>query len=137
MPVDTDRAVAALILNRRGEALLVRRGKEETWPGYWVLPGGSVKEGENSEQALVRETMEEVGLQFKPLRHLKTGRTPSRKVIEYWLGNAEGVICLAPGEVDAWEWIGQDRLVDRDDLLPAMRRELHEMIDMGIFPVEV
>lgn len=53
--------VGAVIFNEDREVLLVqRRGSPEA--GYWTIPGGSVDFGETCEDAIRRETFEEVGL---------------------------------------------------------------------------
>lgn len=54
---------AQVVLLRGDEILLARhvRGDHE----YWVLPGGAIETGETPEQAAVRETLEETGLQIR------------------------------------------------------------------------
>jgi 8-oxo-dGTP diphosphatase len=69
MPVPIDgwyqgmtKIVCAAFL-RGKEMLLVRRGSHRKWyPDHWDLVGGHVDKGEDVEQALVRECVEEVGL---------------------------------------------------------------------------
>lgn len=53
-------AVAAFIVNDRGELLVCRRAKEPAW-GTLDLPGGFVDPDEALEQALQRELTEELG----------------------------------------------------------------------------
>lgn len=43
----------------------IKRGKPNVYPGYWDIPGGMVEEGELPEDALIRETKEEVNLNVK------------------------------------------------------------------------
>jgi len=50
---------AALILTRRASGL-------ENHAGQWALPGGRLEQGENPEQAALRELEEEVGLGLDP-----------------------------------------------------------------------
>ena len=51
--------VGALIFNGAGEVLMIRTHK---WSNLWGIPGGKVKWGEPSEEALRREIKEETGL---------------------------------------------------------------------------
>lgn len=48
--------VNIVLKNRQGEYLLVHNGTK------WSLPGGGIKKGETSKQAIIRETREETGL---------------------------------------------------------------------------
>jgi nucleoside triphosphatase len=59
--------VGALIVNGKGEILLVRSFK---WGTKYTVPGGHIELGERSETAVKREVKEEVGLEAKPVRML-------------------------------------------------------------------
>ena len=50
-------AAGGLVVNRRGEFLMILRG------GMWDLPKGHVEEGEQAPQTALRETAEETGVQ--------------------------------------------------------------------------
>ncbi|HEY1171910.1 MAG TPA: NUDIX domain-containing protein [Verrucomicrobiae bacterium] len=56
MPIAT---VGALIFNDAGKVLMVRTHK---WSDLWGIPGGKIKWGETSEEALRRELLEETNL---------------------------------------------------------------------------
>jgi 8-oxo-dGTP diphosphatase len=58
--------VGAVVRNRNGEVLLVRRGRPPRL-GEWSIPGGKVEWGESVENALVREVREETGLTIEVL----------------------------------------------------------------------
>lgn len=62
-------STAAFILNNKGELLLARRG-EEPAKDTLDLPGGFVDNGETAEQGMIREIMEETGLDIKEVRYL-------------------------------------------------------------------
>jgi nucleoside triphosphatase len=59
--------VGALIVNDKGEILLVRSYK---WGRKYIVPGGHIELGERSEAAIKREVKEEVGLEVEPVRLL-------------------------------------------------------------------
>ncbi len=58
---------AGAIVFRDGAVLLVKRGQEPN-RGRWSIPGGSLEVGETVEQAAARETLEETGVEVRPLR---------------------------------------------------------------------
>jgi phosphoglycolate phosphatase len=57
--------VGALIFNSAGQVLMVRTHK---WSDLWGIPGGKVKWGEPSEDALRREVLEETNLEILDIR---------------------------------------------------------------------
>lgn len=55
--------VLAVVGDRQGRYLITQRSQEKHWaPGSWEVTGGGVLAGETSQQAVVREVREEVGL---------------------------------------------------------------------------
>jgi len=57
--------VGALVFNAAGQVLLVQTQK---WSNLWGIPGGKIKYGETSPEALRREVREETGLEIDDLR---------------------------------------------------------------------
>jgi len=55
------KGVSAIVLNKKGEVLLVQRHDLRTW----VFPGGHINEGEKPQQAIRREVKEETGVEIK------------------------------------------------------------------------
>ncbi len=39
---------------------------EIPWPGFWDLPGGAREPGESPSECVIRETWEELGLEYAP-----------------------------------------------------------------------
>jgi ADP-ribose pyrophosphatase YjhB (NUDIX family) len=67
--LNTGAAVGAIITDRQGRILLIRRAKDPS-KGKLGLPGGFLDLGETAEQAIVREVKEEVGLDITSLKFL-------------------------------------------------------------------
>ena len=61
MDVTRTRCAGGIVRDDRGRLLLVRRGHAPD-EGRWSLPGGRVEDGETSQDAAVREVLEETGL---------------------------------------------------------------------------
>jgi ADP-ribose pyrophosphatase YjhB (NUDIX family) len=53
--------VGAVVVDRAGRVLLVRRGRPPS-VGSWTLPGGRIEPGETPEAAVLREVLEETGV---------------------------------------------------------------------------
>lgn len=57
------RVCTAIVVERRGRVLLLRRGPACSWPGTWCFPGGRLEPGETLAACCARELREEAGLQ--------------------------------------------------------------------------
>ncbi len=56
--------VAVALLNRDGKVLIARRAPGRPLAGLWEFPGGKVEAGEEPETALIREILEELGIEI-------------------------------------------------------------------------
>jgi 8-oxo-dGTP diphosphatase len=74
--------VGALVYDRRGRLLLIRRG-QEPGKGLWSLPGGRVEPGETDHDAVVREVAEETGLRVRPGRLVGRVARPGPSGVRY------------------------------------------------------
>ena len=54
--------VRVAVTDEHGRVLLVRHHYEDENKSIWMLPGGSIEEGETSRDAAIREVLEETGL---------------------------------------------------------------------------
>jgi 8-oxo-dGTP diphosphatase len=112
-------SVYALIRNRRGRLLFVRRAAAaSTNAGKWDLPGGKVEAGEALEDALQREIREEVGLttRFTDLRGSVAFAIKRVRVaaLIFDAVSRSSKVRLSP-EHDAFAWV-RPREVSRLDL---------------------
>ncbi|USJ01739.1 Nudix family hydrolase [Xanthomonas prunicola] len=112
--------VAGVITDPRGRILLTRRTETRDMPGLWEFPGGKREPGETSEQALVRELNEELGIeaqvgdwvmdvpQLYPDKRLRL----EVRHITAWKGSPRG------REGQAMTWVAADKLT-RYSMPPA------------------
>ena len=54
--------VAVALVDVDGRILISQRPKNKSMSGLWEFPGGKIEDGENPEQALIRELKEELGI---------------------------------------------------------------------------
>ena len=60
-------SVLGVVRRSDGKFLITQRVLTKEWAaGWWEIPGGAVKAGESSLEAVIREVKEEVGLNVKP-----------------------------------------------------------------------
>jgi putative (di)nucleoside polyphosphate hydrolase len=142
--------VAAILRNAAGEILIGERADRS---GAWQFPQGGVDEGENLEQALARELMEEISLSPSAYRIVST-RGPY-----FYLFGGEKVVKGFHGKEQHYflaEFTGSDRDIDvetehpefRDtrwvkpekfdiDCLPKMKREVYRAVWRDFFSLEL
>lgn len=65
-------AVGPFILNDRDELLLFTSPK---WKNEWIVPGGHVEPGETLENAVIRETKEEIGVDIEIIEQFNIGQS--------------------------------------------------------------
>lgn len=64
--------VAAIIFNKeRDEIFITKRHKDAHKGGFWELPGGKVEVNETTEEAIIRELFEEIGIEVLQLTHFQ------------------------------------------------------------------
>ncbi|SDK93926.1 (deoxy)nucleoside triphosphate pyrophosphohydrolase [Streptomyces indicus] len=114
--------VVGAALWHEGRMLAARRSAPPELAGRWELPGGKVEEGERPEEALVRELREELGIEAEAVERIP-GEWPLGRpgyVLQVWsakllrgepapLEDHDALRWLGPGELDAVDWLDQDR----------------------------
>lgn len=112
----------AWIRNAEGLYLLSKRSDDRpTYPGLWETVGGSALQGEDSLQAALRETREEIGLRLQPQLGQKVysiqGRIIEGKkypdILEAWLFPYDGPVNLQEAschEVSEVAWMSPEEI---------------------------
>jgi 8-oxo-dGTP diphosphatase len=108
---DPKPGISAAIIVDQNRVLMVRRRVKEGALS-WQFPAGGIEAGESPEDAAVRETLEETGLEVKAIRllgqrvHPKTGRQMSYTAAEVVAGEARVADEEELAEV-AWVTLGE------------------------------
>lgn len=93
--------MGAIVVDDDGRLLLVRRANPPA-QGLWSIPGGRVEPGESSEDAVLRELLEETGLRGTVLREVGTVRRAAPAggvyVIRDFLVSLDGDSTPRPGD---------------------------------------
>lgn len=114
------KVAAGILIDAAGRVLIAERLCDGPFNGLWEFPGGKIRAGETSREALVRELAEEIGVEIKnsQLFMSLSHEYPDRCVeidfflIEEWHGDAHGQ------EGQRLRWVDSMQL-DANELLPA------------------
>jgi 8-oxo-dGTP diphosphatase len=99
-------AIVAVITNG-DKILLIERAPTVRGAGYWAPVSGKVEPGESQEVAVIRESMEEVGLTVRPVRKVWENITTSGTYqLHWWLAEyVGGELVLDKREVSDARWV--------------------------------
>lgn len=110
-PLSPYQAAYGLLTNSQGKFLLVKRSVDDTFPGMWEFPGGSVEKGESLLEATKREVEEETGVTVRVGEELVredgtsgNGRHVTRYAFLCHMLEPDQQIVLNP-EHDAYQWV--------------------------------
>ncbi|GAA2094987.1 NUDIX hydrolase [Actinomadura alba] len=105
--------VGAVVVDDEGRLLVVRRGRPPG-QGLWSLPGGRVEPGEADADAVVREVLEETGLDVTVGRLIGAVTRPGPGGVTYDIRDYAAVMAgggLRPGDdADEVRWVTPDAL---------------------------
>ncbi|OGQ78350.1 MAG: DNA mismatch repair protein MutT [Deltaproteobacteria bacterium RIFCSPLOWO2_12_FULL_60_19] len=99
-------AIVAVIMDG-DRILLVERGADVPFTGYWGPLSGKIEPGESQKAAVVRESMEEVGLTVRPVRKVwENVSTGGIYRLHWWLAEyVAGELALDAREASAARWL--------------------------------
>ncbi|MEK9805790.1 MAG: NUDIX domain-containing protein [Euryarchaeota archaeon] len=112
------RSVHLLIFNKQGSVLLQKRSMEkDTFPGTWDSSvSGHVDSGENYDEALIRESLEELGVKFElvPERIFKVDACKETDNEFSWVyrHSFEGPFSPNVDEISEIKWFSKETLDD-------------------------
>lgn len=109
---DTVHVAVGVIENTQGEFLISRRAAHQHQGDRWEFPGGKVEEGENAQQALARELLEEINIEVvhaAPMTVIEHAYPDKRVRLDVWhvtvfKGQADG------REGQEWRWVPRHQL---------------------------
>ena len=126
---------ASAIIKKENAVLLMRREREGRV--YYVLPGGTVEDGETPEAACVREVLEETGLAVESIVPIASEVENGRIIQTFRILSFRGTAMLGGPERErngasnryVLEWVDAARL-DRIELFPVSARRLLRALDL-------
>ena len=125
--------VAVALIDADGRVLLCRRPAGKAMAGLWEFPGGKVEPGETPEAALIRELVEEIGIDVSenclaPFTFASHAYDDFHLLMPLYVCRVwDGIV--RPREGQAVKWVRPQRLADyamppADAPLAAMLRDL-------------
>ena len=93
-------------------------------------PGGHIEDRESAEEAAIRETIEEFGIEPKNLKSIGVGKEENGNLPEIFIAmDFEGSPRCADGEMSDPRWSSLESLLSKkDSLMPAFRRSLSALM---------
>lgn len=140
--------VAAVVVNHNKEILICKRNVPVE---HWQFPQGGVDEGENEEQAVLRELQEELGSpKFSLLYKSKSlyryewpgkdkdddgegtvGQEQRYFLVLYW-GTDSEIVLEKGGRLTAFKWVKQEEVID--SIFPA-RKLIYSAVLQEFLPI--
>lgn len=117
------RSASIILYDNQGYVLILHRSSSLDWaPNTWGLPGGSVEEGEQTQEAAIRECIEET--KIKPtkvslLKRLYLDET----ILDVFTGFANNQKPQLNWEHRSFDWISQNE-IDNYDFAPNVKEIL-------------
>jgi 8-oxo-dGTP diphosphatase len=119
------------VVTKKSDVLIILRGANVPYAGYWAPPSGKIEHGEPQAEALVREVREEIGLTVKPIRKVWENFSPNGSHrLHWWLAEWQaGDFKLDKRDVADALWISVEDLLRFDKIFSS-----HREFFVNIFP---
>jgi len=84
------KAVVGVLRNESGQLLIAKRQDHQFMAGFWELPGGKIEDGETTEETIIRELNEELGIKVNALSlHQTMQHTYADRTVELCIYNID------------------------------------------------
>ncbi|MGI0117955.1 NUDIX hydrolase [Zooshikella sp. RANM57] len=100
----------SIISNKKSQLLFIHRSSKSSRSHQWCFPGGGIKPSETAEQACIRETKEETGLDIT-IRDL-IANIKGHYYFKCTLKDDQQKITLKQNESDKYIWVDPARLLE-------------------------
>jgi 8-oxo-dGTP diphosphatase len=117
------RSVSLVIEGPAGVLLVRRPDDDESLPGLWGLPAGSLREGESEHDALLRVGREKLGVEVEPVRQVgqeEADRPGYRIAMSDWAARVVAGEPVVPQGGEGTQYVDW-RWGDAEELVPAAR----------------
>jgi 8-oxo-dGTP diphosphatase len=105
------------VQNKQGKYLLLKRSDDDKYrPGEWDLPGGSVDQGEDPIDAVLREVKEETNIEVTNYKILTTYSSVTNKhvVTLLYFGEALSEDIIVSREHSEFEWVSVKEILKKN-----------------------
>lgn len=124
-------SAAAIIVNERQEILLLEHAIRAG--AGWGIPGGFLEYGEQAEEAVRRELLEETALELENVELFRV-RIINRHIEFLFRADANGVAEIKSREIKSIGWFGADELPEQ---MPLAQRSIIRKVLIGEFDKKV
>ncbi len=126
--------VDMLVINDKGQILMVKRSPKLFDGGRWGLVGGYMERDETAREAAAREALEETGWTIKNLKLLTINDMPERPRDANRQNISLVYICEAGKKVGEPDWEStEQKWFDLDDLPPKDKIAFDFMADINLY----
>lgn len=129
--------VGAVLLNEKNHVFCALRSSTMSLPNLWEFPGGKIEEGEQPEETLQRELMEELQIQVEVRTKVESTYyeydTFSIQLTTYYSKITSGIPKLT--EHADFKWMSAESLHTLEWApadIPAVEKVQHELLSNGV-----
>jgi NADH pyrophosphatase NudC (nudix superfamily) len=112
----------SVVINKDGKYLMIQQAKGRPFQLKWMAVSGAINKDETKEEAVIRETKEEVGLAIEILREIATLKSDWKtENTHFFIANwKSGKIKSDPREINSYGWFTYQEIL-RLDMMAATR----------------